>query len=159
MGAPLALSVEGDAHRPNRTFEGNPGQHEGGAGGVDRQHVVGVLLVGAEDGDDDLGLVAVAGGEAWPERAVDEPGGENGGIGRPSLPAKERPGDLARRVHALFDVDGEGEEVNALPHGGGAVGGGEHHRFADLCHHCALRLLGQEARLQREGQRRSAYGS
>ena len=100
---------------PMGPSNGMPGEHEGGAGGVDGQHVVGVLLVGAEDGDDDLGLVAVALGEAGAQRAVDQPGGQDGRVGRPALPAEERPGDLAGGVHPLFDVDGEREEVDALP--------------------------------------------
>ena len=34
----------------------------------------------------------------------------------PSLPAEERSGDAPGRVHAFFEVDGEREEVDSLPH-------------------------------------------
>ena len=61
---PLAVAGEGDAHGADGAVERDARDHQRGRGGVDGQHVVRVLLVGADDGADDLGLVAVALGEA-----------------------------------------------------------------------------------------------
>ncbi len=116
---------------------------------------MGILLVGAEDGDDDLGLVAVAVGEAGAQRPVDEPGGQDGGVGRPPLPTEERAGDLAGGVHALFDVDGEGEEVDPFADARGGVGGGQDDGVAELGDDGALGLLGEPAGLERQGLARS----
>ena len=110
-----------------------------------------VLLVGAHDGDDDLGLVAEAVGERRAQRPVDQAAVEDGEIGRAPLTAEERAGDLARGVHALFDVDGEREEVDALTDALGGVGGDEHVGVADLGDDRALGLLGELAGLEREG--------
>ena len=57
---------------------------------------------------------------------VDEAAGEDGLLAGAALPAEEGAGDLAGRVGPLLDVDGEGEEVDALAHAVGGVGGGEH---------------------------------
>ena len=57
---PLAVGRVGDADGADRAVERDAADHQRRRGGVDRQHVVRVLLVGAEDGGDDLGLVAEA---------------------------------------------------------------------------------------------------
>ena len=53
-------------------------------------------------------------GERRPQRAVGEAAGEDRVLARTTLTTEERAGDLARGVHALFDVDREREEVDAL---------------------------------------------
>ena len=113
---PLAVGREGEAHRADRAVERDAADHQGRGRGVDGQDVVGVLLVGADDGDDDLGLVAEAVSEAGAQRPVGEAAGQDGVLGGPPLPAEERAGDLARGVGPLLDVDGEGEEVDAGAH-------------------------------------------
>ena len=99
---------------------------------------MGVHLVGAEDGADDVDLVAEALRERGPQRAVDQPAGEDRLVRRLALPAEERAGDLAGGVRPLFDVDGEREEVGALPHRAGGGGGGEHDGVADAGDHGAV---------------------
>ena len=47
-------------------------------------------------------------------RAVDHAGGEGGLLGRARLTLDEAAGELARGVHALFEVDREREEVQVL---------------------------------------------
>ena len=74
----------------------------------------GLTRSAAEHGADDVDLVAEAVGEARAQRTVDEAAGEDGLVAGLALTAEERAGDLARGVHALFDVDGEGEEVDAV---------------------------------------------
>ena len=67
-----------------------------------------------------------------------------------ALTTEERAGDLARGVHALFDVDGEREEVDALADAFVRVGGGEDDGVADAADDRALRLLGELAGLERQ---------
>ena len=57
------------------------------------------------------------------QRPVDQAAGEDGGVGGTALPAEEAAGDAPGGVHPLLDVDGEGEEVDALAHALGGVGG------------------------------------
>ena len=52
-------------------------------------------------------------------------------VGGLALTTEERAGDLARGVHALLDVDGQREEVDALADALGAGGGDEHDGVAD----------------------------
>src|SRR5205814_731219 len=81
--------------------------------GVHREHVVVVLLVARPCRDDDLDVVLEALRPERPDRTVREPGGEDALLGRTTLTARERAGDLARCVEALLEVDGEREEVDA----------------------------------------------
>src|SRR5207244_13445739 len=114
------------------TVERNAGQHQRRAGGVDADDVLRVLYVGTHDGDHDLGLVAVAVGERRAQRTVDQSAVEDGGIARTAFTTEERTRDLARGIRPLFDVDRQGEEVDALAHARGGVGGGEDHGVAEL---------------------------
>ena len=138
VGDPLAVGRVGDPHGADGAVEGDAREHQRGGGGVDGQHVVGVLLVGADDGGDDVDLVAEALGERGAQRAVDQAAGEDGLVGGPALTAEERAGDLAGGVHPLLDVDGEGEEVDPFPDAPGGGGRGQDHGVADTGHHCAL---------------------
>ena len=91
---PLAVLAVGQAHGADGALERQARQHQRGGGAVDGDHVVGVDLVGADDGDDDLGLVAVALGERRAQRPVDQAAGEDGlSDGRPSR-RKNEPGIL-----------------------------------------------------------------
>ena len=76
---------------------------------------MGVDLIGPEDGADHVDLVAEALGEGRAQRPVDESAGEDGLVGGLALPAEERPGDLPGGVGPFLDVDGQREEVGALP--------------------------------------------
>jgi hypothetical protein len=122
----------------------------GGQGrGVDRHHVVQVLRVKREYGRDDLDLVAQALDERRAQRPVDEPAGEDRVLGRTALPAEERAGDPARRVHPLLHVYGEREEVQAFLRRPGRRGRREDHGFAVESHQGRTgRLAGQSARLE-----------
>jgi hypothetical protein len=156
---PGAIGGVREAHGADGPVEGEAGQHERGRGAVDGDDVVGVVVVDAEHGADDLRLVAVALGEARAERPVDQAAGEHGVVGGPALPAEERAGDLARGVRLLLDVHGQGEEVDPLPDAAVAVGGHEHLGGADAGHDGALGLLGELAGLEGQGLVGPAHGS
>ena len=69
-------------------------------------------------------------------------------VGRPSR-RKNEPGILPGGVHALLDVDREGEEVDALADALGGVGRDQGLGAADLGDHGPLGLGGEHARLER----------
>ena len=148
---PGALGAVGDAHGADRALERDARDRQRRGGAVDGEHVVGVLAVGAHDRDDDLGLVAEAVGEGRAQRPVDQAAGEDGGVGGTALPAEEAAGDAPGGVHPLLDVDREREEVDALTHALGGVGGDQCFGAGDLGDHGSLALEGQLARLEREG--------
>jgi hypothetical protein len=84
-------------------------------GGIHGEDVVVVLLVARPRRDDDLDVVLEALRPERPDRAVDEPGGEDAFLRGAPLTARERAGDLPRRVEAFLEVDGEREEVDVRP--------------------------------------------
>ena len=88
---------------------------ERGRRGVHREDVVVVLLIAGPRRDDDLDVVLEALRPERPDRAVDEARGEDALFGRTALAARERTGDLPCGVKALFEVDGQREEVDAEP--------------------------------------------
>ncbi len=93
-----------------------------------------------------MGVVAVALAEVGAKGTVDEPSAEDAALGGATLTAEERAGDPADGIHALFDVDGEREEINAFPRlvvgRGGHEGFGVAHGYRD----CAVGLSGELAR-------------
>jgi hypothetical protein len=60
---------------------------------------------------DDLDLVAQALHKRGAQRPVDEAAGQDGVLGRAALAPEEGAGDAAGRIHPLFDVHREREEV------------------------------------------------
>ena len=100
--------------RADRPGERQAGQLGGRRAGVDREDVVELVGVQRQDRHHDLDLVAQAVDERRAQRAVDEPAGQDRVGGRPALAAEERAGNAPGRVHALFDVDGQREEVEML---------------------------------------------
>ena len=137
LADPDRADVGGDGDRRDR-------QRRGGA--VHREDVVGVDVVDRQRRGDELGLVVPALGEQRADRAVDHARGQRRLLARSALATEERAGDLARGVHPLLDVDGQGKEVHVaqVAHGRGA----EDHRVAGLDDHRATRLLGEFARLE-----------
>ena len=73
-----------------------------------------MLAVGGERRGDNLNLVAEALGEEGADGTVGKAHGEDAIGGGAAFAAGEASGDLADGVKALFVVDGEGEEVDAL---------------------------------------------
>ena len=130
LADPHRADVGGDRDRRDR-------QRRGGA--VHREDVVGVDLVDRHRDRDQLGLVVPALGEERADRPVDHARGQRRLLARFALATEERAGDLARGVHPLLDVDGEGKEVHVAQVADGC--GAEHHRVAGLNHDRATRLL------------------
>ena len=115
-------------------------------------HVVGVVGVERHHGDDDLDLVAQALDEGRAQRPVDEPAGEDGVLAGAALAAEERAGDAARGVHALLDVDGQREEVEALARVLAGRGGRQQHGVVvEVGDDRSGGLLGQPAGLEADG--------
>ena len=115
MRDPLAVGGVGDPYGADRATERDARDSQRGRGGVERQNVVGVLLVGAQHEAHDVDLIAEPVREGGPQRAVDQPAGQGGLLAGPALPAEEGAGDLAGGEHPLLDVDGQRKEVGSLP--------------------------------------------
>ena len=145
----LAVGVP-HARGPQRALEGDVGDAQRGGGAYDRENVQGVLLVRGERGDDHLDLVAESLGEEGADGPVRQSVREDGVSTGAALPSKEVAGNLTPRVELLLEVDGEGEEVDALP--------GLRHRRSHQQNavsvaddYGAVGLLGQLACLELEG--------
>ena len=142
----VALLVLADAHGADRHRERDVRHHQRGAGAVHREDVVGVHVVDRHRDRDQLGLAPPALGEERAQRAVDHARGERALLAGASLAPEEAAGDLARGVHALLDVDGQGEEVDVAQVSCGRRA--EDHRVPCLHDHGAARLLGELAGLE-----------
>jgi hypothetical protein len=128
---PLTVDRVRNTHRADRPLEGNAADHQRRRRRVDRQNVVRVRLVGTDDRENDLRLVAVPVGERGTKRAVGETARENRHLGRSAFATEESAGDLSGGIGALFDVDRQWEEVDAVTHPLRGVGGGQHRRAAE----------------------------
>ena len=116
---------------------------------VDRQRVVELARGDAQDGHDDLDLVAQAVDERRTQRAVDQAADEDRLGGGPTLATEERTGDLASGVRTLFDVDGQREEVEALTRVlARARGRQQHGLFVEVGGNGTLCLLRQSSGLE-----------
>jgi hypothetical protein len=107
----VAVERAADAHGADRAVERQVGEGERRGGADHADGVVRGVLVGDEDGADDLYLVVVVLGEERPYGPVGEPGGQDGPVGRPALALEEAAGDLARRRHPLLYVHAQGRKV------------------------------------------------
>ena len=122
--------------------------HGGDFGGmvvVDRQHR-------AHNGN----VVAHVGGEEGPDLTVDHTGGQRGLFTGAAFSAQEGAGDAADGVEALFIVDAQREEVDAVAGRLGHGGRAEHRRVAEIDQGSAVGQTGDLADLDLErpaGQR------
>ena len=137
-----------DPHRADGRRERDVGDHQRRGGAVHGQHVVGVDVVNRHRQGDELSLVAPALGEQGPDGAVDQARRQRRLLPRASLALKERAGDLPGRVHPLFHIYGEREEVHVAEIARGR--GTEDHRVARADDNGAGGLLGQLAGLERD---------
>ena len=151
MGNPLPIGTVGHPHRADRAGERDAGDAQRRRRAVDGDHVVGVLLVGAEDGAHDVDLVAEPIGKRGTQRPVNQAAREDGRLGRSAFPPEERAGDLARGIHPLFDVDGEGEEVHSLSDATGRGCGHQDGGVAHADHNGTVGLPGQTTGLKGQG--------
>ena len=137
LADPDRADVVGDRDRGDR-------QRRGGA--VHREDVVGVDVVDRHRHRDQLGLVVPALGEERTDRPVDHARGQRRLLARFALATEERAGDLARGVHPLLDIDGEGQEVHVAKTADSC--GAEDHRVASADDHGTARLLREFAGLE-----------
>src|SRR5436190_14290905 len=117
-----------DAHRADRGRQRHLGDHQRSGRAVHREDVVGVDVVDRQRDRDELRLEVPALGEQRADRAVDHARGQRALLARATLALEEGAGDLARGVHALLDVDREGQEVHVAQVADG--GGVENERVA-----------------------------
>ncbi len=97
-----------------------------------------------------MGLVLVPvleGGSKW---AVDQTAGEDGLFRWAPFTPEEGSGDPPDRVHALFEIDREREEVDAFPWLLVRCGGNQHLGTTDLRYDGSVGLLGKLACTQDE---------
>ena len=157
QGAHFELAVGGIDHEAavdvahagnaDGSVERDVGHGQRRRGAHEAQHVYWRFLVYGEGREDDLHFVAEALGEERSKGPVGQAGDEYAVGAGPAFAAEEAAGDFAPGVEALFELDGEGEEVDAFPgfaHGGGC----ENHAVAGAHEHGAVGKLSELAALQ-----------
>ena len=131
-GVDHELAVDAaDPHGADRAHERDRADRERAGRGKRAEDVGLVLLVRREDRDHDLDVVLVALGEERPDRSVGQAASQDGLLGRPRFALDEAARDLARGVHALFELNCEGKEVQAGARVG-PVGRSQQHGVAEL---------------------------
>ena len=98
----VGFRIQFPSTRPTRTaasgpFQGTARETQCGGGRDHAEHVGVVLLVGREDGDEDLHLVLESLRKEGPDRAVDQTAGQNLLVRRAALALEKSARDLARR--------------------------------------------------------------
>ena len=122
------------AGRGDGAVERDLGDGERDGRADDAEDVRLVLVVGGEDGRDDLHLVPHPLGEARAQRAVGQPRSECRLGGRSAFAAEKAAGDAADGVEALFVLDGEREEVQ--PFANASQHCGDEHNGVAVAHNC-----------------------
>ena len=148
IGDPATVSGVPDAYGADGTAERDAGHAQCRRCGVERQHVVRVVLICAEHDSDDVDLIAKAVGEGGTQRPVDEATGQSRLVAGTALPPEERAGDLAGGEHALLDVDRQREEVGAFSRSLGRRGGDKNLGPAEAADHRGPGQCGQAAGLE-----------
>ena len=122
----LAVFVAADAHCGDGLLERDVAKRERGAGGADAEHVGVEFRIDRKDGRDDLNVVAESVGKERTDRPIDLPRAEHGVFGRTSFALDVAARNFSGGVHLLFEIAGEGEEVDAFARFLGGSGGAEH---------------------------------
>ena len=103
-----------DAHARNRSHERDVGDGQGARCANHGGELRRVVLLDGENGRDDLDVVAEALREQRADRAVNQTCAEDGVARRTSLALDKASRDLACRIHLLFVVNRQREEVDAF---------------------------------------------
>ena len=130
------------AHRAYRSAKGDIRDAERRRCADNAQHVGRILLIGAENGDDDLDLVAVVLGEERPQRAVAKPRRQHTVVAGPALAPQIPAGNPADGVVLFFHVNGERKEIDPLT-GLRARDRDQQYRVAATDRYAAAGLLGK----------------
>ena len=96
------------------------------------------VVVGRRGGGNDLDVVVVGLGKERPQRAVDEPRGQDGRFAGAAFAPEKAAGDAAGSVQAFFKVHGQREKVDPFSRRFRGGGGAEHHRVAEAHHYGCL---------------------
>ena len=110
---PLAVD-QSHPHAADRAAERQTSQHGGHRGGVNRHDVVKVTGVQRQDGNHDLYFVAETLDERGTQRPVDQPASQNRFFTGTTFAPEKRAGNPPDRVHPLFNVHRQREEVEML---------------------------------------------
>jgi len=130
-----------DAHARNRSHERDVGDGQGARCANHGGELRRVVLLDGEDGRDDLDVVAEAFREQRADWAVNQARAEDGVARRASLALDEASRDLACRIHLLFVVDRQREEVDAFARLSRGRGRDEHDGIAIAHEDGAIGLL------------------
>ena len=128
----LAVHIP-DGHGTRGAHEGGFGDGQGDGRAQHGQDIRLHVLIHGQAGGDDLDVVIEALGEQGPEGPVDEPVGQDGLLGGTAFPLDEAAGDLAHGVELLFEFNGQGQKIHAVP-GRLGHGGADQHRGAAAAH-------------------------
>ena len=151
VGNPLPIGAVGHSDCADRPCERYSREAQSGRCPVYGNHVIGVLLISPQNGSHDVDLVAKPVGERGSQRPVDQPARQDRRLRGPALAPEERAGDLARGVHPLLDVDGQGEEVGAFPDTTSRSCGHQDGGVAHSGDYRSVGLAGQTASLKGQG--------
>ena len=150
MRNPVSFLAVSQTHCANRAVKWNARNHERCRCCVDCQHIMRISLVCTNNGDYDLSFVAVTIWESWSQRTVCKSACENCLLTWTTFAAKERARDFSRCVSALFNVNCQRKEVNAITHALSGVRCCKNCCLTDSCYYCSLRLQSEFACLKCE---------
>ena len=142
---------EADAHGGDGLFDRHLRERQRRAGAGEREHVRVVFGVRRQHERDHLRLVRPAGREERPDRPIDHAAGQRFLFGGLAFALEEAAGNASRGVGVFAVVDGERKEVDSFTRARRVAGGHEDHGVAHADDDRAIGLLGQTARLDREG--------
>ena len=145
MRDPLTICGKGQTNGANGAVEWDTGKAECRRCAIDGDDIVRIDEVGCKHGANNMHLVTEAVGEARTQRAVHKTASEDGLVGRLAFTTEERTGDTASGVHALFDIDGEWEEVGTFTGALCRSSGHEHDGVANADGDCTVGLTGKFA--------------
>src|SRR5665648_102663 len=138
-----------DTNAAHRSHEGSFGQGEGRGGAHQSQHVVGIFHVDRDDGRHEMDFLVEAFRPERADRPIHYPRGDNGVLTGPPFALDESAGELPGRVHPLFYVYRQREEID-VPAGRGHHGRNQNDRISRPDYYRSTRLLRQLACLELE---------
>ena len=148
----FAVFIAADAHGGDVLGERDIGNGERRTGAAHGEHVGVEFAIDRQDRRDDHDVVAEALLEERADRTVDLTRAERAVLGRTAFALDVAARDLARGVHLLFELTGQGEEIDALPRFlRGGDGGEDNVGVAIADENAAVGLLSKLAGLDDQG--------
>ena len=140
-----------DAHGGHGLLDRHFRERQRRAGAGQREHVGVVFGVGRQNKRDHLRFERPTGGEQRPDWPIDHAAGERFLFGGLAFALEEAAGNAARGIGVFTVVDRQRQEINSFARARGVACGDEHHGVAHADHDGAVGLLGEAARLDRQG--------